>query len=240
MTWFLRKATPSAPEHTPRTARRRIAVAVAALATWVAGSALGTHGTPHAQALPSFAIGKAHPAEAFPALNGKKPIFVLALGSDARPGEPIDHERSDSIHIVGLNPAKGQASILGFPRDSWVDIPGHGSEKITSAMSSGGPQLTIQTVENLTGIHIDFYVLTSFAGLKSMIDAIDGVTVNVLQPMHDRHKCCGRYSANNRRSASGMFRQFMKPTFVQPAVGERRSGSGYDGLSMYTCRESAQ
>jgi len=169
----------------PRTARRRIAVGLTALAVWVAGSALGSPGTPHAQALPSFAIGRAHPAEAFPALTGKKPIFVLALGSDARPGQPIDHERSDSIHIVGLNPAKGQASILGFPRDSWVDIPGHGSEKITSAMSSGGPKLTIQTVENLTGIHIDFYVLTSFAGLKKMIDSIGGVTVNVAQPMHD-------------------------------------------------------
>ena len=52
-------------------------------------------------------------------------------------------------------------------------------------MSFGGPKLTIQTIENLTGIHIDFYVLTSFAGLKSMIDAIGGVTVDVLQPMHD-------------------------------------------------------
>ena len=52
-------------------------------------------------------------------------------------------------------------------------------------MSFGGPKLTIQTVENLTGIHIDFYVLTSFVGLKSMIDAIGGVTVDVLQPMHD-------------------------------------------------------
>jgi LCP family protein required for cell wall assembly len=66
-----------------------------------------------------------------------------------------------------------------------VDIPGHGKDKITSAMSAGGPQLTIQTIENLTGIHIDFYVLTSFPGLKSMIDAIGGVTVDVPIPMHD-------------------------------------------------------
>jgi LCP family protein required for cell wall assembly len=162
-----------------------IVAVFAALSVWVTGSALGTTPAPHAQAVPQFAMGVAHPAEAFPVLSGKKPIFILALGSDARPGQPIDHERSDSIHIVGLNPAKKQASILGFPRDSWVDIPGHGSEKITSAMSSGGPQLTIQTVENLTGIHIDFYVLTSFPGLKSMIDSIGGVTVNVVQPMHD-------------------------------------------------------
>jgi len=166
-------------------ARRRIAIALAALTVWVTGSALGTASTPHAQALPAFTIGVAHPAEAFPSLTGTKPIFILALGSDARPGEPVAGERSDSIHIIGLNPAKHAASILGFPRDSYVDIPGHGKDKITAAMSFGGPKLTVQTIENLTGIHIDFYVLTSFVGLKSMIDAIGGVTVDVLQPMHD-------------------------------------------------------
>jgi LCP family protein required for cell wall assembly len=158
---------------------------MAALAVWVTGSALGTASTPVAHASPSFAIGLAHPAEAFPTLTGAKPIFVLALGSDARPGEPIAGERSDSIHIVGLNPAKHQASILGFPRDSYVDIPGHGTDKITAAMSFGGPKLTIQTIEQLTGIHIDFYVLTSFPGLKSMINSIGGVTVDVQQAMHD-------------------------------------------------------
>ena len=114
MTWLRRNArTRSAGddasvETTPRapgTARRRIAVGLTALAVWVAGSALGSPGTPHAQALPSFAIGRAHPAEAFPALTGKKPIFVLALGSDARPGQPIDHERS----VTSLN-AKVAAS----------------------------------------------------------------------------------------------------------------------------------
>ncbi len=165
--------------------RRRIALAVTALVVWVTGSALGTASAPVAQALPRFALGLAHPAQAFPVLDGKKPIFILALGSDARPGELIARERSDSIHIIGLNPAKKKASILGLPRDSWVSIPGHGSDKINAAMSAGGPELTIKTIEALTGIHIDFYVLTSFRGLKEAIDAVGGVTVNVLQPMHD-------------------------------------------------------
>jgi LCP family protein required for cell wall assembly len=162
-----------------------MAIAVTALAVWVAGAALGTGSAPRAQALPRFAIGVAHPAEAFPILTGKHPIFILALGSDARPGQPIAKERSDSIHIIGLNLAKRRASILGFPRDSYVPIPGHGTNKINSAMSSGGPRLTIQTIEHLTGIHISFYVLTSFDGLRSIIDAIGGVTVNVPIPMHD-------------------------------------------------------
>jgi polyisoprenyl-teichoic acid--peptidoglycan teichoic acid transferase len=167
-------------------ATRRIVLAVAALAVWVAGAALGTGSAPRAQALPRFAIGAAHPAESFPALTGKRPIFILALGSDARPGQRIDRERSDSIHIIGLNPGKRRASILGFPRDSYVSIPGHGTNKINAAMSAGGPKLTIQTIEHLTGIHINFYVLTSFDGLRSIVDAIGGVTVNVPIAMHDR------------------------------------------------------
>jgi len=178
-------ADPVAESPRPRKARRRIALAMAALAVWVTGSALGTASTPAAHAAPAFAIGVAHPAEAFPTLTGNKPIFVLALGSDARPGQAIAQQRSDSIHIIGLNPAKRQAAILGFPRDSYVEIPGHGKDKITAAMSFGGPKLTIQTVENLTGIHIDFYVLTSFPGLKKMINAIGGVTVDVPIPMDD-------------------------------------------------------
>ena len=131
---------------------RRVAFAATALIVWVAGAALGSAGLPRAMASPEFAIGLAHPAQAFPALTGKRPIFVLALGSDARPGEVIGRQRSDSIHIIGLNPAKQRASILGFPRDSFVNIPGHGSNKINSAMAAGGPPLAIKTIEALTGI----------------------------------------------------------------------------------------
>ena len=165
--------------------RRRIALAVTALAAWVAGAALGTASAPSAQALPLLAIGRAHPAEAFPVLDGRKPIFILTLGSDARPGQNIQRERSDSVHIIGLNPAKQSASILGFPRDSYVDIPGRGKDKINAAMAAGGPQLAVQTVEHLTGIHMNFYMLTSFVGLKKMIDTVGGVTVDVPFPMHD-------------------------------------------------------
>jgi LCP family protein required for cell wall assembly len=76
-------------------------------------------------------------------------------------------------------------TILGFPRDSWVSIPGRGSNKINTAMPFGGTSLTIQTVEQLTGIRLDYYVLTSFVGVTQAIDGIDGLTVDVPFPMHD-------------------------------------------------------
>jgi polyisoprenyl-teichoic acid--peptidoglycan teichoic acid transferase len=132
-------------------------------------------------------IHSAHGSSFVPALEGKRPLFILALGSDARPGEPALRERSDSIHIIGVNLATHRATILGFPRDSWVNIPGHGTAKITTAMSSGGPSLTVTTIELLTGIRIDFWVLTTFRGLIRMVNSIGPLKVRVVQGMHDRY-----------------------------------------------------
>src|SRR5207245_6178256 len=106
-------------------------------------------------AVAAVEIHAAHGASFVPALEGKRPLFILVLGSDARPGEQVDRLRSDSIHIIGVNLATHRATILGFPRDSWVPIPGHGTTKINEAMVFGGPPLLIRTLENLTGIHID-------------------------------------------------------------------------------------
>jgi len=167
--------------------RRRVVLLVAALVVWVVGAAVGTGPSPHAAATPMLVIGRAHAAQFLPTPSGSKPVFILVLGSDARPGQPIEHERSDSIHIIGINPRKHRASILGFPRDSWVSIPGHGSDKINAAMTIGGPQLTVKTVESLTGIHIDYYMLTSFGGLPNIVNDVGGVTVDVPTPMHDHN-----------------------------------------------------
>jgi LCP family protein required for cell wall assembly len=169
--------------------RRRAVLALAALTLWVAGTVAGSIGpaapTP-AAAQPMLVIGKAHAGYA-PQLTGDQPIFILALGSDARPGTPIDHGLSDSIHIIAINPDKERVSILGFPRDSYVPIPGHGSNKINAAMPLGGPQLTIATVEAITGIRFDYYVLTSFEGVQTAVDDIGGLTIDVPFPMFDQY-----------------------------------------------------
>jgi polyisoprenyl-teichoic acid--peptidoglycan teichoic acid transferase len=172
-----------------RSVRRSALLALAGLVAWVAGAALGTSpGSHRSEARAAvISVGLAHPEQAqnLPGLTGTKPFFILSLGSDARPGQAISGERSDSIHIIGINPARRRASILGFPRDSWVPIPGHGTNKINSALTFGGPALTVQTIEQLTGIHIDYYMLTSFGGLTNMVDAIGGIVVNVPYPMND-------------------------------------------------------
>jgi LCP family protein required for cell wall assembly len=151
--------------------------------------AVGPNGRPGPTAFaaeePLAEIHAAHGTSFVPALEGKRPMFILAIGSDARRGETVARLRADSIHILGINLRQRRASILGFPRDSYVPIPGHGTSKINDAMSLGGPQLLVRAVEQLTGIRMDFWLLTSFRGLEQMVNSVGGITVRVPYPMHD-------------------------------------------------------
>jgi LCP family protein required for cell wall assembly len=161
--------------------------ALVALSTWVAGSALGVV-SPATQAAapqyPQIILRAAHPEDP---VGGSGPIFILAIGSDARPGTPVTRGHSDVLQLIGVNAAKHAASVLGFNRDYEVPIPGIGVDKINEAMSSGGPDLAVQTVEALSGIHIDYYLITSFGGVKAMIDKVGGLTVDVPYPIYDPH-----------------------------------------------------
>ena len=126
---------------------------------------------------PGFALLKVETAHDVDA--GQNVMWFLALGSDARPGESILGSRSDAIQLVGINTVNGHAVTIGIPRDSWVDIPGFGNDKINAAMVYGGPQLTARTVANLVGITPDYVFVTSFRGVIAMAHAIGGITVRV-------------------------------------------------------------
>lgn len=104
-------------------------------------------------------------------------VYVLLLGNDRRPGQGWG--RSDSMILARLEPQTGRVSLLSFPRDSRVSIPGHGSTKIAHATAYGGPALAIKTVKRLTGLPVNHYVQIDFEGFSSMIDAVGGVRVNV-------------------------------------------------------------
>jgi LCP family protein required for cell wall assembly len=120
-----------------------------------------------------------------PGLPSNDPLFVLVIGSDARPGRAAVNARADSIHIVGVNPGLGRVSILGIPRDSWVPIPGSGTSKINAALVRGGPQLMVRTVEQVSGIQIDAFVLTGFVGFERLVDAVGGINVRIPYPIDD-------------------------------------------------------
>ena len=108
---------------------------------------------------------------------GQEVVWILALGSDARTGQPVLASRADAIQLVALDAQSGHATVIGIPRDSYVDIPGHGRDKLNAAMVYGGPQLTAQAVAGLVGHVPDYVFTTSFRGLQSMISVVGGVEV---------------------------------------------------------------
>jgi LCP family protein required for cell wall assembly len=167
--------------------RRRAPIAVGVLAAWVAGSICGSISPlpPASARTPAVVIGRAHGGYV-PDPTGRRTITILAIGSDARPGQNPLRSRSDSLHVIFLHPRRGQAVIVGIPRDSWVSIPGLGSSKINAAMSSGGPARLVQTIERNFGARIDYWAVTSFGGIARMIDTIGGLRVRIPFRMHDR------------------------------------------------------
>jgi len=165
---------------------RRALIAAVVVSSWVAGSTLGSiAGLPAAFARTAgVVIGRAHGGYT-PQPTGRRTLTILAIGSDARPGQNPLRTRADSIHVIFLQPRKGQAVIVGIPRDSWVSIPGYGTNKINSAMSSGGLARLVQTIERNFGARIDYWAVTTFSGIQRMVDAVGGLQIRVPFEMHD-------------------------------------------------------
>jgi polyisoprenyl-teichoic acid--peptidoglycan teichoic acid transferase len=145
----------------------------------VSGTISGSIGAaPPAVGRPLLEIGRAH-ADFAPVLTGKDPIFILLLGGDARKSQPLERSRADSIHVLGINPEERRATLYGIPRDSWVPLASGGTNKINSAMQAGGPQAQIETVERLTGITFDYYVLTGFDELIAAVNQVGGIKIDI-------------------------------------------------------------
>ena len=109
-------------------------------------------------------------------------VFVLVMGHDARPGDT--QSRGDALHLIGLNPAAGRATILNIPRDTYVDVGG-GMDKINTGHLTGGPVRQAELVGALVGVDISFVLSTGFDGLTAMVDELGGVEVDVPIPMDD-------------------------------------------------------
>lgn len=104
-------------------------------------------------------------------------VWVLFLGSDARPGQSMTRSRADAIQLTGVNLRTGDATVIGIPRDSYVDVPGRGRDKINAALYFGGPQLMAAAVQGLVGIRPDYVFTTDFWGFRQLINTVGGVTV---------------------------------------------------------------
>ena len=129
--------------------------------------------------------------------RGREAVNLLLLGTDLRTGEastgrnapqwrPSD-QRSDAMMLVHIDADRRGATVVSLPRDSWVDVPGHGPAKINSAFFYGGAHLAVQTVEALTGVYIDHVAVIDWVGLSAITDAVGGVPVRVPETVRDTH-----------------------------------------------------
>nr|WP_106785082.1 LCP family protein [Lysinibacillus timonensis] len=105
----------------------------------------------------------------------KEPFSVLLLGVDEREN---DVGRTDTMIVITVNPNLGTIKMLSIPRDARVEIIGNNTtEKINHAYARGGIPMSIDTVENLLNIPIDYYVSVNMEGFLSVIDAVGGIEV---------------------------------------------------------------
>ncbi len=110
-----------------------------------------------------------------------RPTNILVIGSDHRVGDADSDKRSDTLLLVRLDPKAKTISMLSFPRDTYVEIPGHGSAKINDAYSLGGAALSTETIKNLTGLDVNFVVDVDFRGFRGVVDTFGGIWVDVDQ-----------------------------------------------------------
>jgi LCP family protein required for cell wall assembly len=198
-------------------------------------------------AVPFFAWQKTDKVEFAP--DGDRPgdqpgTTYLLVGSDSRRGLTAEERRrfntgnpsselTDTIML--LHTGDGPDVLLSIPRDSIVDMPGHGRSKINSAYSRGGAELLVRTVENETGIRIDEYVEIGLGGVAGVVDSLGGIQVCPKEAIKDQlagldiEKGCQEvdgevalaYSRSRKQSALGDLDRVQRQREVVAAIGEK-------------------
>ena len=192
-------SVPAAARRRPRPRARRRSRLLGALSLAV----LATSGIAHlAMGGLGDGIGR---VDAFGGLDNRPPHSVgenfLLVGTDGRDRvTPQERRRyrlggvpchcTDTIMLAHLSPDRSRLSLVGIPRDSYVRLTGQDGRqdrpaKLNAAYSTGGPRLTVRTVERLTGVHIDHYLEVDFVSFMKTVDAIGGVPVCTAVPLSD-------------------------------------------------------
>ncbi|HNT55775.1 MAG TPA: LCP family protein [Anaerolineaceae bacterium] len=135
--------------------------------------------------LPTVAAGQL-PPNATPIPPGTQNLIkILILGSDMR--QTLDY-RTDVFMLLLINPQTGTLSVVSFPRDLYVEMPGFGTDRINTAMEYGGFELAAATLEYNFGIRPDYYMLTNFRGFTAIVDNLGGIDVNAAYNLTDECK----------------------------------------------------
>jgi anionic cell wall polymer biosynthesis LytR-Cps2A-Psr (LCP) family protein len=183
----------------PRTERLvRVVVAVTASLAIIAGLGMGAFAARWYSLRTVSVVHNFHRAggggdkNSIPSGACTQPCNILLLGSDSRTGLSQSQQeqngtnsdiggttRADTIMLVHLDPDTSKTVVLSFPRDLWVKIPGHGTDKINSAfeggVENGGPELMAKTVFSLTHLPVDHFLYVDLNGFQKAVDTLGGV-----------------------------------------------------------------
>ncbi len=107
-------------------------------------------------------------------------VNFLVLGVDTRQGWKA---RSDSINLFTVDFSRSRVGILSIPRDTLVEIPGHGKDKINHAHMFGGPELTCAAVSKFLGIRVNYYIEVNFPMFVNLVNEVGGITLDVEKPL---------------------------------------------------------
>lgn len=176
-----------------------------------------------AWAFTDYVAGKLNLVDA--GIDGSHPgpsgaMNILLVGADRREGLSkqeqrelhLGHDpgqRTDTVMLMHVSKNHNNISVVSLPRDSYVPIPGHGHGKINSSYSpkaypDGGPSLTVKTVQQATGVHVDHYMEINFLGVLKIVDALGGVQICTPKPMVDKasgiHLSAGKHMLNGKQS----------------------------------------
>jgi LCP family protein required for cell wall assembly len=158
-----------------------LGIACLVVATGTAGGAyLYFHESVAAVAASTPAVRKA--AETLDVPLPGQPAVALVIGYDARKGEGTSG-RSDTLMLVRADPSTDSISLLSFPRDMSVEIrcPDRTPffDKINAAYATCGPQGSLQTVRQLTGLQINYLITVNFRGFREIVDRLGGAWIDV-------------------------------------------------------------
>ena len=119
-------------------------------------------------------------------------LTFLVIGSDSRAGlddltnfGTVGGARGDVIMLVRFDSSTSAAQILSIPRDLYVDIAGHGQNRINAAYAFGGPSLMVETIRKSLGVEVNHYVEIDFVGFQSLIDELGGIELWFPYPARD-------------------------------------------------------
>src|SRR5699024_3973862 len=202
----------------PRRGRRAALIALAAVGVLVLGLGLvignylnGLQNSYQKRTVVQITRG-ASDGERPEEIDGTGRNFLL-LGSDRRSPEDaasqgVSGQRSDVMMLVHVSEDDESVYITSFRRDLYVDVPGHGKDRINSALAYGGVGLAVTTVENYTGVRIDHVALVDFDGIEGLVDTLGGIDVKIPESFEAQgHQFTERVQTLNGEQALAFVRE---------------------------------